>query len=111
MTPDDYTTAAQDEAAKRWPHLPHRPETHTLNVGKRVGFDLGASWARVYLTQQEPTEDEVDAAATAICSGENGCDPCFNWDESVEGGCTYCARHARAALRAARGARVTTNAY
>ena len=54
MTTDDpFIEAAHDEAAKRWPHLPHRPETHVLNVGKRVGFDLGARWARTHLAAQE----------------------------------------------------------
>ena len=101
MTPDDYTTAARAEAERYFADPGVDPLTlsvidHAMHM---------AEWARVYLSQQEPSEDEVDAAATAICSGENGCDPCFNWDESVEGGCTYCTRHARAALRAARDVR------
>ncbi|UVY83813.1 hypothetical protein NLU66_16625 [Brachybacterium sp. NBEC-018] len=104
MTPDDYTTAdlsdhARAEAEARW------PQREADHYARQLAFVAGAEWARVYLPQQEPTDAEVEAAATAICSGENGCDPCFNWDESVKGGCTYCTRHARAALRAARDVR------
>lgn len=71
-------------------------------------WHAGAVWARgmeAARAAQEPTDAEVEAAAKAICSGEGGCDPCFNWDDSVDGGCTYCTRHARAALSAARAAR------
>lgn len=50
---------------------------------------------------EKASDTEVDAAAEAICSGANGSARCFNWDDSVDGGCSYCTRHARAALDAA----------
>lgn len=63
---------------------------------------LTALTAAHHTRQQEKSSDaEVDAAAEAICSGTNGPARCFNWDDSVDGGCSYCTRHARAALDAA----------
>lgn len=94
MTTDPFTDAAYAESRQQW-----------LMRDQRSAFESGARWAQRYLAAQEPTDAEVEAAADAICSGENGCDPCFNWDDSVDGGCTYCTRHARAALTAARAAR------
>ena len=43
---DDFTEAARAEAERRWPRLPQDPSGHYLNMGKRVGFGLGARWAR-----------------------------------------------------------------
>ena len=91
MTNDNFTEAARAEAERRFDFL-----------SDASCFELGAEWARTHLAAQEPTDAEVEAAAEAICSGEGGCDPCFNWDDSVAGGCTYCTRHARAALSASR---------
>ena len=108
MTTDDFTKAARAEAGQyeldkaanieAWERHPH-------DQGSRIGFKQGAEWGYDQALAQEPTDAEVEAAAEAICSGEGGCDPCFNWDDSVAGGCTYCTRHARAALSAARAAR------
>lgn len=56
---DDFTEAARAEAERRWPRLPQDPSGHYLNMGKRVGFDLGARWARAHLAAQEPTDAEV----------------------------------------------------
>ena len=100
MTTDPFTEAAQDEAVKRWPHLPHRPETHVLNVGKRVGFDLGASWARTHLAAQEPTDAEVEAAATA---GLDAVSP--TWRASMSRPMDDDLAFSRAALIHARAAR------
>ena len=106
MTTDPFTEAARAEAERRWPMdaLPVRLLSAAERKDRRIGFEVGARWARDRFAQ-EPPEAEVEAAAVAICSGEGGCDPCFNWDDSVDGGCTYCTRHARAALSAARAAR------
>ena len=98
MTNDNFTEAARAEGLRLW------PGTDFGHLPARFAFLDGASWARTYLAAQEPTDAEVEAAAEAICSGEGGCDPCFNWDDSVAGGCTYCASHARAALSASRRA-------
>ena len=57
-TTDDFTEAARAEAERRWPRLPQDPSGHYLNMGKRVGFDLGARWARAHLAAQEPTAAE-----------------------------------------------------
>ena len=95
MTTDPFTTAARAEA-ESW---------IGMDLDDHDNFVSGAVWARDHLDAQEPTDAEIEAAAEATCSGEGGCDPCFNWDDSVDGGCTYCTRHARAALSAARAAR------
>ena len=80
------------------------PITEDKNAHRDAERMHAAHVAQV-LAAQEPTDAEIEAAAEATCSGEGGCDPCFNWDDSVDGGCTYCTRHARAALSAARAAR------
>ena len=95
MTADNFTEAAREEFYRVW----HSPIHDHSQIGMAIHM---AEWARDHLAAQEPTEEEVEAAAEAICSGEGGCDPCFNWDDSVAGGCTYCTRHARAALSASR---------
>ena len=110
MTTDNFTEAARAEAERRYPALNPDAEELTyprsaLREHKRSAHVAGWKAARTHLAAQEPTDAEIEAAAEAICSGEGGCDPCFNWDGSVDGGCTYCTRHARAALSAARAAR------
>ena len=107
MTADNFTDAARAEAERRYNRIVRRNKTadEWLDEGRASGFTSGAEWARTHLAAQEPTEAECEAAAVAICSGAGGCDPCFNWDDSVDGGCTYCTRHARAALSAARATR------
>lgn len=65
MNNDNSTEAARAEADERWPRLPHDPSGHYLNMGKRVGFELGASWARDHYAAQEPTDAEVLAALNA----------------------------------------------
>ena len=98
MTNDNFNNAARAYAEQACYQDENRPIAE-------AGFRAGWKAARTYLAAQEPTGAEAEAAAEAICSGEGGCDPCFNWDGSVDGGCTYCTRHARAALSAARAAR------
>ena len=110
MTNDPFTEAARAEAERQYPALNPDAEELTyprsaLREHKRSAHVAGWEAARTHLAAQEPTDAEVEAAAVAICSGEGGCDPCFGWDDSVDGGCTYCTRHARAALSAARAAR------
>jgi len=61
MTPDDYTTAARAEAQRAY------QDTGMPRYDLAVHM---AEWARVYLTQQEPTDAEVDAALTAILISE-----------------------------------------
>ena len=100
MTNDNFTDAARAEAERV------ARENTPLEYGSIwdafVDAYAAGLQARDHLAAQEPTDAEVEAAAEAICSGEGGCDPCFNWDDSVAGGCTYCTRHARAALSASR---------
>ena len=98
MTTDNFTEAARAYAEQACYQDENRPIAE-------AGFRAGWKAARTHLAAQEPTDAEVEAAAVAICSCEGGCDPCFGWDDSVDGGCTYCTRHARAALRSARAAR------
>ena len=110
MTNDNFTEAAHESAASKyqgdWDPFEGAPvDDWGVAEAERQAYVAGAEWARTHLAAQEPTDAVCEAAAVAICSGAGGCDPCFNWDESVDGGCTYCTRHARAALSAARAAR------
>ena len=111
MTPDDYTTAARAEAETRWPSYP------TVGFSgaddRQAAFREGAEWARVYLSQQEPTDAEVEAAARVLAglditiagwpADEEQAVRDARWDRLVldEERAPYLTR-ARAALRAAR---------
>ena len=101
MTTDDFTEAARAEADERWPRLPHDPSGHYLNMGKRVGFELGASWARDHYAAQEPTDAECLAVLNVaiVPLGEppkrNGL---ADWNPAA-------VERVRAALSAARAAR------
>ena len=68
MTTDPFTEAARAEAEKRWSRdlLDDRPLPGPARMNRRIGFDLGAQWARTDLAAQEPTDAEVEAAARAI---------------------------------------------
>ena len=127
ITTDDFIEAARAEAERRFDFLSdascfeqgaewartHLAQQNPLTEAIRAvattttltGQDVAGIAQSLQRITQGPTDAEVEAAAVAICSGEGGCDPCFNWDDSVAGGCTYCTRHARAALSAARAAR------
>ena len=113
---DPFIDAARAEAGKRWPRLPHDPSHHYLNMGKRVGFVLGAQWA----TEQKPTDAEVEAAAEAWEAhtpaefhedeGEMCCRECgeaFDWVplDAARFDARRRAHRFRAALSAARAAR------
>ena len=68
MTTDPFTEAARAEAEKRWSRdlLDDRPLPGPARMNRRIGFDLGAQWARTHLAAQEPTDAEVLAALNAI---------------------------------------------
>ena len=55
MSTDDFTTAARVRANGQWPM---QEERHA--------FVTGAVWARDHLAAQEPTDREVQEAATAL---------------------------------------------
>ena len=63
MTNDNFTEAARAEADRRM------READFVTSGDMVrahGFTQGAEWARTHLAAQEPTDDEVEAAARAM---------------------------------------------
>ncbi len=66
MTPDDFTEAASAAAEEQWTrdHTPGHPLSGPERMNRRIGFTMGAAWARDRLTTQEPTEDDADAAYT-----------------------------------------------
>lgn len=92
-TTDPFTEAARAEAERRWPRLPHDPSGHYLNMGKRVGFDLGAQWAAA----QEPTDAECVAVLNVKYGGYVGPHDEPHSEEDMA--------EARAALSVARAAR------
>ena len=106
MTADNFTDAARAEAERRWPYSanPDPTPAEDEDAALSAGFMAGAEWARTYLAAQEPTEEEVTEAALAMCRGD-GAGTCWNYDDTVHGGCTDHADDARAALSAARAAR------
>ena len=61
-TTDAFTQAAHAEAERIYPNH----DTDTLESRGLDGFAMGAIWARTYLAAQEPTDAEVEAAATAL---------------------------------------------
>ena len=68
MTPDDFTEAASAAAEEQWTrdHTPGHPLSGPERMNRRIGFTMGAAWARDRLTTQEPTDAEVEAAARAM---------------------------------------------
>ena len=106
MTADNFTDAARAEAERRYNRIVRRNKTadEWLDEGRASGFTSGAEWARTHLAAQEVTEEEVTEAALAMCRGD-GAGTCWNYDDTVHGGCTDHTDEARAALSAARAAR------
>ncbi|MFI8778245.1 hypothetical protein ACIGH6_14330 [Brachybacterium paraconglomeratum] len=62
-TTNPFTEAARAEAERRWPRAQTdgRPLSAHARMNRRIGFEIGALWAAA----QEPTDAEVEAAATA----------------------------------------------
>ncbi|WP_010550503.1 hypothetical protein [Brachybacterium paraconglomeratum] len=115
MTTDPFTTAAHALGAD--PAEVRESMRNATEHAERNGMpdeDLvlwiwhaGAVWARgmeAARAAQEPTEEEVTEAALAMCRGD-GAGTCWNYDDTVHGGCTDHTDDARAALSAARAAR------
>src|SRR5699024_4278823 len=66
MTTDPFTDAAEDRVDELWPYAPAGfPLPPARRMDRRIGFRLGAQWARTHLTAQEPTDAEVLAALNA----------------------------------------------
>lgn len=92
MTTDDYTTAARAEAQRAY------QDTGMPRYDLAVHM---AEWARAYLTQQEPADAEVEAAARALWDGERG----LPWDGAYPIEHERYLNDALTALRAARDVR------
>ena len=103
MTTDPFTEAAGDRVEELWPYAPAGfPLPPARRMDRRIGFRLGAAWARDHLAAQEPTDDEVrvalGAANRTTLTGQRFDPPLsFYADNVVEG--------MRAALTAARALR------
>src|SRR5699024_11621816 len=66
MTTDDFAEAAAHRVDELWPYAPSGfPLPPARGMDRRIGFRLGAQWARTHLTAQEPTDAEVLAAPNA----------------------------------------------
>ena len=106
MTTDPFTDAARAEAERRWSRdlLGDDALPGPARMNRRIGFDLGAQWARTHLAAQEPTDAEVEAAARALAhwDGASGWGTPA-WDgEITEAAYIYGAHMALLAARAAR---------
>lgn len=107
MTTDDFTATALAEAERRWPRdlldVPGsaRNVSGSARMNRRIGFDLGARWARTDLAAQEPTDAEIDAVAASILWETSG----RHWEDISDGERREYREYARAALSAARAAR------
>lgn len=60
MTTDPFTEAARAEAERRWSRdqADGRPLPAHARMNRRIGFEIGALWARTHLAAQEPTDAE-----------------------------------------------------
>lgn len=99
---DSFESAARAEAKRRNPPINRHPDDFTyprsvLREHKRGEFEVGAEWARTYLAEQEPTEDDVQAAVAAILSLTDETEETARMDDI-----DVAWDHARAALIAAR---------
>ena len=97
MTTDDFTEAARKAAESDLAHLRGNEE---YADGYRDGHRQGSAWARTRLAAQEPTDAEVEAAATA---GLDAVSP--TWRASMSRPSEDDLAFTRAALSAARAAR------
>src|SRR5699024_7778295 len=67
MTTDPFTDAAEDRVDELWPYAPAGfPLPPARRMDRRIGFRLGAQWARAHLAAQEPTDAEVEAATLEL---------------------------------------------
>lgn len=108
MTTDDFTESARAEAERQFPAPLYSTAWSESEVQiKRALWEAGAEWARDYLAAQEPTEEEVEAAARAISAEQDrriGL-KAGAWWGGAEYRRNFAREDARAALSAARAAR------
>lgn len=104
MTTDNFTEAAAAAAEEQWTRdlAPGQPLRGPRRMDRRIGFTMGAAWARTHLAAQEPTDGEVLAALNAqgvVVSPKMHPAPSLDhWGDKP-------AEAMRAALSAARAAR------
>ena len=68
MTTDNFTEAAAAAAEEQWTRdlAPGQPLRGPRRMDRRIGFTMGAAWARTHLAAQEPTDAEVEAAQAEV---------------------------------------------
>lgn len=100
MTADNFTKAAEAEAARLYPS----DGIDILESRGLDGFAIGVIWARDYLATQKPTGAEVEAAAKAIYLFEGGYHTEASWEREKATRRDHYLTSALAALSAARKA-------
>ncbi|WP_420112565.1 hypothetical protein [Pseudactinotalea sp.] len=105
MTTDPFTEAASAAAEEQWTreHTPGHPLSGPERMNRRIGFTMGAEWARTHLAAQEPTDAEVLAALNAQSRGLVGAHATQR--DSLDRFESRSVTAMRAALSAARAAR------
>ena len=68
MTTDNFTEAAAAAAEEQWTRdlAPGQPLRGPRRMDRRIGFTMGAAWARTHLAAQEPTDAECIAVLNAV---------------------------------------------
>lgn len=71
MSNDDFTKAARAEAMRRNPPIDRHPDDFTyprsaLREHKRIEFEFGAEWGRVYLAAQESAAAAAERAVRKL---------------------------------------------
>ena len=105
MTTDPFTEAARAKADELWPRTMQKVPilTSANRQDRRIGFEVGAKWARTHLSAQEPTDAEVLAALNAQSRGLVGAHATQR--DSLDRFESRSVAAMRAALSAARAAR------
>ena len=101
MTTDNFTEAAAAAAEEQWTRdlAPGQPLRGPRRMDRRIGFTMGAAWARTHLAAQEPTDEECIYILSIVCSPFGEEDKKSEWAPAAIQRCREAVVRARAALR------------
>ena len=101
MTTDNFTEAAAAAAEEQWTRdlAPGQPLRGPRRMDRRIGFTMGAAWARTHLAAQEPTDEECIYILSIVCSPFGEEDKKSEWAPAAIQRCREAVVRARAARR------------
>lgn len=90
-TTDPFTKAARAEAERRWSRdqADGRPLPGYARMSRRIGFEIGALWARTHLAAQEPDESVLMDSYEEHIADRLSDAGFTEWAEDEDGGLTW----------------------